>query len=153
MWIWNTKQVLGFFDWNSWLEFLILVHCDQTAVEYRRKSEDPREATVSKLVDIPFSSCFRLYIVPKALSLVHVIFFPLYRHTIVYCKDRTFTHPIMKMFGAIATRDVAISERRVLYWTNTFACRHGLRTSNEGINQRYLKNQADVADKICFCHT
>ena len=24
---------------------------------------------------------------------------------------------------------------------------------NEGINQRYLKNWADVADKICFSHT
>ena len=31
--------------------------------------------------------------------------------------------------------------------------RHGLRTPNEGINQRYLKNWADVADKICFGHT
>ena len=27
---------------------------------------------------------------------------------------------------------------------------HGLRTSNEGINQRNLKFWADVADKICF---
>ena len=27
---------------------------------------------------------------------------------------------------------------------------HGLRTPNEGINQRYMKNWADVADKICF---
>ena len=27
---------------------------------------------------------------------------------------------------------------------------HGLRTPNEGINQRYLKNWADVVDKICF---
>ena len=27
---------------------------------------------------------------------------------------------------------------------------HGLRTPNEGINQSYLKNLADVADKICF---
>ena len=31
--------------------------------------------------------------------------------------------------------------------------RHGLRTPNEGINQRYLKNWADVADKICFGRT
>ena len=31
--------------------------------------------------------------------------------------------------------------------------KHGLRTPNEGINQRYLKNWADVADKICFGHT
>ena len=30
---------------------------------------------------------------------------------------------------------------------------HGLRTPNEGINQRYLKNWADMADKICFGHT
>ena len=30
---------------------------------------------------------------------------------------------------------------------------HGLRTPKEGINQRYLKNWADVADKICFGHT
>ena len=26
---------------------------------------------------------------------------------------------------------------------------HGLRKPNEGINQRYLKNWADVVDKIC----
>ena len=32
-------------------------------------------------------------------------------------------------------------------WPNT---RHGLRTPNEGINQRNLKIWADVADKICF---
>ena len=30
---------------------------------------------------------------------------------------------------------------------------HGLRTTDEGINQRYLKNWADVADKICFGRT
>ena len=30
---------------------------------------------------------------------------------------------------------------------------HGLRTPNEGINQKYLKNWAGVADKICFGHT
>ena len=35
----------------------------------------------------------------------------------------------------------------VNYWS------HGLRTPNEGINQRYLKNWADVADKICFGRT
>ena len=29
----------------------------------------------------------------------------------------------------------------------------GLRTPNDGINQRYLKNWADVADKICFGRT
>ena len=32
-------------------------------------------------------------------------------------------------------------------------CDHGLRTPNEDINQRYLKNWADVADKICFGRT
>ena len=30
---------------------------------------------------------------------------------------------------------------------------HGLRTPNEGINQRYLKFWADVAEKICFGRT
>ena len=30
---------------------------------------------------------------------------------------------------------------------------HELRTPNEGINQRYLKSWADVADKICFGRT
>ena len=30
------------------------------------------------------------------------------------------------------------------------ALQHGLRTPNEDVNQRYLKNWADVADKICF---
>ena len=30
---------------------------------------------------------------------------------------------------------------------------HGLRTPNEGINQRYLKNWTDVANKICFGRT
>ena len=41
-----------------------------------------------------------------------------------------------------------ISELEFLY---TIA--HGLRTPNEGINQRYLKNGAEVADKICFGRT
>ena len=30
---------------------------------------------------------------------------------------------------------------------------HGLRTPNEGINLRYLKNWAEVADEICFGRT
>ena len=30
---------------------------------------------------------------------------------------------------------------------------HGLRTPNEGINQRYLKIWADKADKLCFGRT
>ena len=34
-----------------------------------------------------------------------------------------------------------------------FMLKHGLRTPNEGINQRYLKNWADMADKICFGRT
>ena len=34
-----------------------------------------------------------------------------------------------------------------------YAFTHGLRTPNEGINQRNMKIWVDVADKICFCHT
>ena len=30
---------------------------------------------------------------------------------------------------------------------------HGLQTLNEGINQKNLKNWANVADKICFGRT
>ena len=30
---------------------------------------------------------------------------------------------------------------------------HGLQTPNEGINQRNLKNWADVTDKVCFGRT
>ena len=40
------------------------------------------------------------------------------------------------------------SKYPVLHWET-----HGLRTPNEGINQRYLKIWADVADKICFSRT
>ena len=36
----------------------------------------------------------------------------------------------------------------IVYWQ-----KHGLRTPNEGINQRHLKIWADVADKICFGRT
>ena len=38
--------------------------------------------------------------------------------------------------------DSFILQRKLLY--------HGLRTPNEDINQRYLRNWANVADKICF---
>ena len=30
---------------------------------------------------------------------------------------------------------------------------HGLRTANEGINQKNLKSWTDLADKICFSRT
>ena len=33
------------------------------------------------------------------------------------------------------------------------SCGLGLRTPDEGRNQKYLKNWADVADKICFGRT
>ena len=39
-----------------------------------------------------------------------------------------------------------------MFQTEIDTC-HGLRTPNEGINQRYLKNWTDVADKICFGRT
>ena len=35
----------------------------------------------------------------------------------------------------------------------TYGDDHGLRTPNEGKNQKYLKNWVDVADKICFGRT
>ena len=49
---------------------------------------------------------------------------------------------------------------RILNFTDAQDCIHAeilgghrLRTSNEGTNQRYLKNWAYVADKICFSRT
>ena len=35
----------------------------------------------------------------------------------------------------------------------SFPFTHRLRTPNEGITQRYLKNWSDVADNICFGRT
>jgi hypothetical protein len=44
---------------------------------------------------------------------------------------------------------------RKLHWTCAWKipADHGLRTPNEGINESYLKNWADVADKLCFGRT
>jgi hypothetical protein len=36
---------------------------------------------------------------------------------------------------------------------NKWSAAQELRTPNEGIHQRYLKNWANVADKICFGRT
>ena len=46
-----------------------------------------------------------------------------------------------------------ISTYKVFMSKKKHGSTHGLRTRNEGINQRYLKNWADVADKICFDRT
>ena len=43
--------------------------------------------------------------------------------------------------------------RKKVKWAWLIPSTHGLRTHNEGINQRYQKNWADVADKICFSRT
>ena len=40
-----------------------------------------------------------------------------------------------------------------LNFMHSFVIPHGLWTPNEGINHRYLKNWAEVADKICFGRT
>ena len=52
-------------------------------------------------------------------------------------------------------KKVVILSRNICIFMNlfSFAKRNRLRTPNEGINQRYLKNLADVADKICFGRT
>ena len=52
--------------------------------------------------------------------------------------------------------EVSIEMREMRYVVKVFVVLleiHGLRTTNENINQRYLKNWADVADKICCRHT
>ena len=52
-------------------------------------------------------------------------------------------------------KKVVILSKNICIFMNlfSFAKRNRLRTPNEGINQRYLKNLADVADKICFGRT
>jgi hypothetical protein len=45
------------------------------------------------------------------------------------------------------------SEQKIITTLTRHAVYHGLRTPNEGINQRYLKNWANVAVKICFGRT
>ena len=42
---------------------------------------------------------------------------------------------------------------RLYSWSILHIIKHGLRTPNEGINQRNLKIWSDVADKICFGNT
>ena len=44
-----------------------------------------------------------------------------------------------------------VSHKQILEYMMKYE--HGLRTPNEGINQRYLKKWADVTDKICFGRT
>ena len=50
-----------------------------------------------------------------------------------------FWHRDITALGHFGTR---------IFWDH--AQQHGLRTPNEGRNQRYLKSWANVADKICF---
>ena len=47
------------------------------------------------------------------------------------------------------------AQKKSMNASNNYLCndpQHGLRTPNEGINQRNLKIWADVADKICLGH-
>ena len=53
------------------------------------------------------------------------------------------------IIGLVGIPTIKFSCTSNIHWGST----QGLRTPNEGINQRYLKNWADVADKICFGQT
>ena len=53
----------------------------------------------------------------------------------------------------IKTRQQVIELHGFIYVEVQYGPDHGLRTPNEGTNLRYLKKWADVADKICCCHT
>jgi organic hydroperoxide reductase OsmC/OhrA len=53
----------------------------------------------------------------------------------------------------VATSAPVQKSRLKKYYGNMHGSTHRLRTPNKGINQRYLKNWADVADKICFGRT
>ena len=76
--------------------------------------------------------------------------------------DLEFLWELEKMRGKILKKLNNLLHIRIRYVyyakTNEHSCirfdfNKGLRTPNEGINQSYLKNWADVADKICFGRT
>ena len=63
---------------------------------------------------------------------------------------------ILKVISYLGIKDLircGQASKRILDRKEQLDSNHGLRTPNEGINQRYLKNWADAADKICCPHT
>ena len=55
--------------------------------------------------------------------------------------------PVLGSSGLLLEPPLRYARRAVIL------CIHGLRTHNEGINQRNMKIWADVVDKICFGRT
>ena len=80
------------------------------------------------------------------------IFIELQRHLWMtpFAIEGTDDNQILPKFLSKVVTICLILSRPIVFCV-TFT--HGLRTSNEGINQRYQKNWADVADKICFART
>ena len=60
---------------------------------------------------------------------------------------------VFEQFLEATLRPWMDSDNNFVDTKNCLGIYHGLRTPNEGINQRYLKKWADVADKICCRHT
>jgi hypothetical protein len=63
------------------------------------------------------------------------------------------TDTCLALTGLIRVAQLSVKLVAVTRVLKVRSTEHGLRTPNEGINQRYLKNWADVADKICFGRT
>ena len=57
------------------------------------------------------------------------------------------------LFCATPVKKTSVEHCRKIMMITPNKFHHGLWTPNEGINQRYPKNWADVADKICFGRT
>ena len=58
-----------------------------------------------------------------------------------------------QLFEIVTIQELLILKIFQFYERNWDTLSHGLWTPNEGINQRYLKYWAGVADKICFGRT
>ena len=63
-------------------------------------------------------------------------------------KYKVLKNLVLYIYQVLCIQGVIVSYLQALHVHN-----HGLRTPNEGINQRNLKIWADVADKICFGRT
>ena len=73
----------------------------------------------------------------------------------MFTVQKTFTFFELRLYvpWALAIETGFFELCRLILKSQWYMSGHGLRTSNEGINQRYLKNWAIVADKICCRHT
>ena len=87
----------------------------------------------------------------------------LWSRTLQWFSDKFFAKQILRDLSSLYALWCKYLDNIRQKWKDPFSikkvfksdndCSHGLRTPNEGKNQRNLKIRADVADKICCRHT